>query len=101
MKVLIYLHYLILPILFGSSTDHRLRLVFRKASTQTQPILLRLSAENVVPLPGLIDSTDWQNASGVQAEDGDCTSPGSHLACARCVVWTIIFELGLVAASLL
>ena len=67
--------------------DHRLRLVFRKASTQTQPTSLQRSAGRVVPLPGLIDYTDWQNANDVR-EDTDRISPGSHFDCSRCLLWS-------------
>ena len=52
-------------------------------------------------MPGLIDYTDWQNANGFRPEDGDRVSPGRHFGGARCVVWAIIFELGLVIALLL
>ena len=46
-------------------------------------------------MPGLIDYKDWQNANGVRPEDGDGIAHGSHFGCARCLVWVIIFEMGL------
>jgi hypothetical protein len=68
--------------------DHGLRLVFQKASTQTQPILLQRSAGNVVPLSGLFDYTDWQNATDGR-EDMD------RISGARWLAWTLIVEIWL------
>jgi hypothetical protein len=72
-----------------------LRRVSQKASTKIQPILPQRSTGKVVPLPGLIDYTDWQSANGVRPEAGDRISSGSHLRCARSVVLAIVFEMEL------
>jgi hypothetical protein len=81
--------------------DRSLGLVFQKAPTQTQRILPQQSAGKVVRMPGLIGYKDWQNANGVRPEDGDGIAHGSHFGCARCLVWAIIFEMGLLTVLLL
>jgi hypothetical protein len=75
---------------------HRFRLVFQKVSTQSQLIFPSRLAGTVVPLPGLIDYNDWQNANDVRPDNQDRISPKSHFSFARRLIWTVAFEIGLV-----
>jgi hypothetical protein len=79
---------------FRRNRGLHLRIVFRKGSAQTQPILPQRSAGKVLPLPGLIDYTTWQKATDVR-EDGDPIYP------ARWLAWTIFAEIWLVIVTVL
>jgi hypothetical protein len=70
--------------------ERRLRLVGQEATTQTQQILPQQSARIDVCAIGWNGFIDYQNPAGVRLED-----------CARCLVWTMIFEAGLVIVMLL